>query len=155
MPLAPSTVPEVNTRLEGVPDRQDLLRRYRQTRRQTELLCRPLAIEDYCIQTMPDVSPPKWHIAHVSWFFETFLLLPFDSDYRLFHPCFDTLFNSYYVTHGQPFPRPQRGLLSRPTVAEIYHYRAYVDDAMIRLLTRATAAQWEGIRPRLQLGLNH
>ena len=84
-----------------------------------------------------------------------FLLLPFDSDYRLFHPRFDTLFNSYYVTHGQPFPRPQRGLLSRPTVAEIYRYRAHVDDAMTRLLARATAAQWEEIRPRLQLGLNH
>ncbi len=136
-------------------EREQLLEQYRQVRRQTEAICQPLVTEDYCIQTMPDVSPPKWHIAHVSWFFETFLLLPFDSDYRLFHPRFDTLFNSYYVTHGQPFPRPQRGLLSRPTVAEIYRYRAHVDDAMTRLLARATAAQWEEIRPRLQLGLNH
>ncbi|MFO1431426.1 MAG: ergothioneine biosynthesis protein EgtB [Candidatus Competibacteraceae bacterium] len=139
----------------GTAERDQLLEHYRQVRRQTEAICRPLLTEDYCIQTMPDVSPPKWHLAHVSWFFETFLLLPFDADYRLFHPRFDTLFNSYYVTHGQPFPRPQRGLLSRPAVAEIYDYRAYVDKAMIRLLTGATAARWEGIRPRLQLGLNH
>ena len=135
--------------------REPLLEQYRQVRRQSETICQPLATEDYCIQTMPDVSPPKWHIAHVSWFFETFLLLPFDSDYRLFHPRFDHLFNSYYVTHGQPFPRPQRGLLSRPTVAEIYRYRAYVDEAMTALLATLPEARWNDIRPRLLLGLHH
>jgi ergothioneine biosynthesis protein EgtB len=135
--------------------RKSLLEQYRQVRRQTETICQPLVTEDYCIQTMPDVSPPKWHIAHVSWFFETFLLLPFDPDYRLFHPRFDTLFNSYYVTHSQPFPRPQRGLLSRPTVAEIYRYRAYVDEAMTALLTTLPEARWNEIHPRLLLGLHH
>ncbi|MFO1432520.1 MAG: DinB family protein [Candidatus Competibacteraceae bacterium] len=136
-------------------DRESLLEQYRQVRQQTEAICQPLATEDYCIQTMPDVSPPRWHIAHVTWFFETFLLLPFDPAYRPFHPRFDSLFNSYYVTHSQPFPRPQRGLLSRPTVAEIYRYRAYVDEAMVRLLSQASAACWDELRPRLLLGLNH
>ncbi len=136
-------------------DRESLLEQCRQVRQQTETICQPLATEDYCIQTMPDVSPPRWHIAHVTWFFETFLLLPSEPNYRLFHPRFDSLFNSYYVTHSQPFPRPQRGLLSRPTVAEIYRYRAYVDEAMIRLLSQASAACWNELRPRLLLGLNH
>jgi ergothioneine biosynthesis protein EgtB len=136
-------------------DREALLDQYQQVRRETEALCRPLAIEDYCIQTMPDVSPPKWHIAHVSWFFETFLLLPFGPGYQVFHPRFDYLFNSYYVTHSQPFPRPQRGLLARPTVAEIYRYRAYVDEAMARLINTAPEAQWDAIRVRLVLGLQH
>jgi ergothioneine biosynthesis protein EgtB len=149
-----STLFSVNP-LSTADGRESLLKRYRQVRRQTETICQPLATEDYCIQTMPDVSPPKWHMAHVSWFFETFLLLPFDPDYRLFHPRFDTLFNSYYVTHSQPFPRPQRGLLSRPTVTEIYRYRAYVDEAMIALLARLPEAQWDEFRPRLLLGLHH
>ncbi len=137
------------------PDREAVLDRYRQVRRQTEALCHPLITEDYCIQTMPDVSPPKWHIAHVSWFFETFLLLPCCPGYQVFHPRFDYLFNSYYVTHSQPFPRPQRGLLARPTVAEIYHYRAHIDEAMVELITTVPEGQWDAIRARLLLGLQH
>ena len=85
--------------------RESLLEQYRQVRRQTETICQPLATEDYCIQTMPDVSPPKWHIAHVSWFFETFLLLPFDPDYRLFHPRFDYSFQ-LLLCHPQPALSP-------------------------------------------------
>jgi ergothioneine biosynthesis protein EgtB len=132
-----------------------LLAQYRQVRQRTEALCRPLATEDYCIQTMKDVSPAKWHIAHVSWFFETFLVIPFLPDYKVFHPHFDYLFNSYYETHGKPFPRPQRGLLSRPTVAEVYQYRAQVDDVMARLIVDLNPAHWEAFATRLILGMHH
>jgi ergothioneine biosynthesis protein EgtB len=101
------------------------------------------------------VSPPKWHLAHVSWFFETFLLLPFQRDYRVFHPRFDYLFNSYYETHGKPFPRPQRGLLSRPTVAEIYRYRAHVDAAMAEAIESVPESNRGTFAERLVLGLHH
>jgi ergothioneine biosynthesis protein EgtB len=104
---------------------------------------------------MADVSPPKWHLAHVTWFFETFLLLPFKSDYRVFHRSFDYLFNSYYETHGTPFPRPQRGLLSRPTVADVYRYRAHVDTAMAEAIESVSEADWATFAERLELGLNH
>lgn len=133
-----------------------LLLQYQEVRRQSEAICQPLAIEDYCIQTMPDVSPPKWHLAHVSWFFETFILLPFSQSYHPFHAQFDYLFNSYYETHNRPFPRPQRGLLSRPTVTDVYAYRAHVDEAITQLLTHGsdeTCAQ--EIKNRLILGLHH
>ena len=93
-----------------------LRERFRQVRPASAAICAPLAVEDHVLQGMPDVSPPKWHLAHVSWFFETFLLQPFLPGYRCVDARYDALFNSYYLTHGQPFPRAQRGLLSRPTV---------------------------------------
>ena len=99
--------------------RQALAPRYVAVRRATEELCRPLATEDYGLQAMADASPPKWHLAHTTWFFETFLLKPFLHSYSVFHPRFEYLFNSYYQTIGAQFPRPERGLLSRPTVAEV------------------------------------
>ena len=100
---------------------------YHQVRQLSEQLCHPLETEDYGVQTMPDVSPPKWHLGHTTWFFETFLLRPYLKDYEIFHPKFGYLFNSYYEAVGERHPRPQRGLLSRPTVAEVYRYRAYRD----------------------------
>lgn len=132
-----------------------LLLDYERIRKDSEHICAPLETEDYCIQTMPDVSPAKWHLAHTSWFFETFLLLPFAENYRCYNPAFDYLFNSYYLTHGQPFPRPARGLLSRPTVAEIHQYRAAVDEAMLEFITTATEMQWQKAEPLIVLGLNH
>jgi len=135
--------------------RDALLLNYEQIRHDSELICAPLETEDYCIQTMSDVSPAKWHLAHTSWFFETFLLLPFVKTYRCFNPVFDYLFNSYYLTHGQPFSRPARGLLSRPTVAEIHQYRAAVDEAMVELITTAAEMQWQELEPLIVLGLNH
>ena len=107
---------------------------YRTVRRCTEALCEPLASEDYVIQSMPDASPVKWHLAHTTWFFETFLLAPHLPGYRPFHPQFRSLFNSYYQGVGPRWPRPQRGLLSRPTVVEVFGYRAYVDKHVVRLL---------------------
>ncbi|MFW6350201.1 MAG: ergothioneine biosynthesis protein EgtB [Thiohalospira sp.] len=135
--------------------RAALAERYRRVRADSEAICAPLEVEDHCIQTMPDVSPPKWHLAHVSWFFETFLLRPFAADYRLFHPGFDHLFNSYYETVGSPYPRPERGLLSRPTVAEVMRYRAWVDTAMEALIAEADEGQLPEIARRVELGLQH
>ena len=135
--------------------RDALLNSYLQTRADTEQLCAPLETEDYCIQTMPDVSPAKWHLAHTSWFFETFLLLPFLPGYRCFNPAYDHLFNSYYLTHSQPFSRPARGMLSRPTVAEIYQYRAAIDAAMGHLIASLSGQQWCSAEHLIVLGLNH
>lgn len=140
---------------KSVSARESILDHYRRVRGDTEALCAPLAIEDFGVQTMPEVSPAKWHIAHTSWFFEAFVLARFAADYRVFHPAYDHLFNSYYVTHGQPFERPHRGLLSRPTVAEVYAYRRAVDDAMVALIEEAGAAAWRQIEPLVTLGLNH
>ena len=124
---------------------------YARVRRRSEALCEPLAIEDYGVQPIVDASPPKWHLAHTTWFFETFLLVPFVQDYRRFHPSFEYLFNSYYNGVGQPFPRPKRGNLSRPTVAEVLAYRRHVDAAMERLLVAEDAE----VQGRAELGLHH
>jgi ergothioneine biosynthesis protein EgtB len=104
---------------------------------------------------MPDVSPPKWHLAHTSWFFETFLLKPYLKGYREYHPDYVRLFNSYYEQVGEYQPRPQRGLLSRPTVKQIYTYREHVDAAMQQLLTQITHPEWKHIEFRSIIGLNH
>jgi ergothioneine biosynthesis protein EgtB len=113
-----------------------LLQQYLAVRRTTERLCEPLATEDYVVQAMPDASPAKWHLAHVSWFFETFLLRPHLPGYRPIEERYAVLFNSYYNGAGPQFARPARGHLSRPTVAEVYAYRAHVDKAMRALLER-------------------
>ena len=136
-------------------DLTSLLARYREVRRQSESICQPLATEDYCIQSMPDVSPPKWHLAHTSWFFETFILRRYAANYAVFHPRYDYLFNSYYETIGSPYPRARRGLLSRPTVADIYRYRAHVDAAIEDFLTRCPAAHAGMVCDRIVLGLHH
>jgi len=123
-------------------------------RRMTEELCEPLATEDYVVQSMPDVSPTKWHIAHVTWFFETLLLKPRVPGYRPFRPEFEVLFNSYYNSIGPQHPRAQRGLLTRPTVRELKQYRSHVDEAMTRLLG-GCSEDGDGIVEILELGLNH
>ncbi|QIK38024.1 ergothioneine biosynthesis protein EgtB [Caldichromatium japonicum] len=136
--------------------RSSLAQRYAQVRRFSETLCKPLAIEDYGLQVVVEASPPKWHLAHVSWFFETFLLRPFLSGYQVFHPRFEYLFNSYYEQTGTGFwPRPERGLLSRPTVAEVYDYRRHVDGAMERLIAQCPEADWPEVERRLLIGINH
>jgi ergothioneine biosynthesis protein EgtB len=101
---------------------------------------------------MPDVSPTKWHRAHTSWFFETFLLQPSVAGYRAFHPAFAYLFNSYYEGVGARYPRPQRGIVSRPGVAEVAEYRAYVDRAMTRLLGTGLTSELSDL---VELGLHH
>jgi ergothioneine biosynthesis protein EgtB len=134
---------------------KEWLRYYQRIRTATEAICAPLHKEDYMVQSMPDVSPPKWHIAHVSWFFEAFILKPYHPSYQILDPAYDYLFNSYYVTHGTPFPRPDRGMISRPTVDDVYRYRAHIDRAMEDLLNDPPRAHLQEILRRLQLGLPH
>jgi ergothioneine biosynthesis protein EgtB len=138
------------------PSRAERIDAYRRVRALSERLCEPLEVEDYVLQTVVETSPPKWHLAHVSWFFETFLLRSFLPDYRVFHERFDYLFNSYYEqTPSGYWPRPERGLLSRPTVAEVYDYRRHVDAAMERLIGDCPSSHWPLVAERLAIGLNH
>ncbi len=138
----------------GVPPfRDDPGAAYAAVRKATERLCEPLEIEDYGLQSMADASPVKWHIAHTTWFFETFVLGPYGAGYREFHPRFGYLFNSYYETVGRMHPRPQRGLLSRPTVAEVRRYRAHVDEHMQRWLASGAASDEQ--LAVVELGLHH
>lgn len=133
----------------------DLIERYRTVRARSEALCTPLQTEDYGLQTMENASPPKWHLAHVTWFFEMFILVPYAQQYRMLREEYAHLFNSYYETAGTFFPRPQRGMLSRPTVREVYDYRHHVDNALLELLANPPEQYAADIRQRLQLGLEH
>ena len=134
---------------------QYFVEQYQKVRRFSEQLCEPLVTEDYVIQSMPDVSPTKWHLAHVSWFFETFLLSPALPDYQSLHPQYAYLFNSYYNTLGERHCRPKRGLISRPTVKETYEYRRYVDEHVLDLLEKIDERQLAELAPIMILGLNH
>jgi ergothioneine biosynthesis protein EgtB len=136
-------------------DRHALAARYRATRQSTERLCAPLEPEDYQLQSMPDCSPPKWHLAHTTWFFETFLFQPHLPHFQPFHPLFGYLFNSYYDAVGDRWPRPARGLLSRPTIAAVYAYRHAIDARMLALLESADEGPFAEFAPVLELGLNH
>jgi len=136
-------------------NKESLTRYYSRVRADTEGLCEPLVTEDYGIQTIPEVSPPKWHLAHTAWFFETFLLIPYLPGYEAFNTEFSRLFNSYYDSIGYYHPRHERGLLSRPTVKQVYDYRAYVDKHMMRLLTDSHNVERQEIIRRTILGLNH
>ena len=138
-----------------VEARASLAHRYTSVRRVSEALCRPLAPDDYGLQAMSDVSPAKWHLAHSSWFFETFLLKSFLPNFQPFHAQFEFLFNSYYQQVGTPFARAQRGLLSRPTTEEIFRYRAHVDAAMLDLFSCASEALWPQVMARAALGCHH
>ena len=129
--------------------------RFAAIRQQTEALAAHLSPEDQAIQSMPDVSPTKWHLAHTSWFFETFLLGPLDPVYRAFDPAFAYLFNSYYEAVGPRHPRPERGLLSRPTVDAVAAYRDHVTAAMLRLIETAGEAVWQKAAPLIELGTHH
>jgi len=126
-----------------------------EARARTESLCVPLEIEDYVIQAGDSVSPPKWHLAHTTWFFETFILLPFLPDYRVYNKAYAHLFNSYYETAGTFFPRARRGLLSRPTVADIHRYRGHVDEALHALLNTLPTHSAHDILARIELGIEH
>src|SRR5688500_18423588 len=112
-----------------------LAERYAGVRRATEALCEGLTPEDCVVQSMPDASPIKWHLAHTSWFFETFILQSHKRDYQPLDPGYAFLFNSYYVHAGERHCRAQRGYISRPTLAEVYEYRRHVDAAVMQLLS--------------------
>jgi ergothioneine biosynthesis protein EgtB len=136
-------------------NRETLWSCYREVRRTTEALCAPLEIEDHVIQSMPDASPTKWHLAHTSWFFETFVLSPEDKGYRRFDTRYGFLFNSYYNAIGERIARDRRGLISRPTVADVYRYRAAIDERIESFLDRASDDVFERVRGTMILGLHH
>ena len=135
--------------------RELFIERYNTVRGFTEELCEQLENEDYIIQSMPDVSPTRWHLAHTSWFFETFILSPKLKNYKTPNDLYNYLFNSYYNAVGRQFPRPQRGLLSRPTVKEVFSYRHHVDVEMIRLFETLDGKQLSSLESIFTLGLNH
>ena len=130
----------------------DLLQYFKEVRTATEQLCEPLETEDYIPQPAVDVSPPKWNIAHTTWFFEEMILKPYAAGYKVFNPHFGFLFNSYYNSIGDRTRRDNRGDLSRPTVREVFAYRKYVDEQMNALLARDLSAE---VRDLVVLGLNH
>ncbi len=130
------------------------IKHYQKVRTRTEDLCKPLAIEDYGIQPIPETSPPKWHLAHTSWFFETFLLVPELPQYNRWNNLYEYLFNSYYHGVGPQWPRDQRGLLSRPTVSEVYEYRKRVDASMAEFLANPEHEE-EKLMQLVNVGLHH
>ncbi|MCF0075267.1 ergothioneine biosynthesis protein EgtB [Dyadobacter sp. CY261] len=134
---------------------QVLRERYEQVRRLTVDICQGLETEDYVVQPTADVSPPKWHLGHTTWFFETFVLKPHCPDYQPFSEDFDYVFNSYYETIGRRVVRTDRGNLSRPTVQKLFRYRDYVDERLYQLLELASTDLLTEISPNIELGINH
>lgn len=130
----------------------DLVNKYKEVRKYTKDICKPLHTEDYVVQPVVDVSPPKWHIGHVTWFFETFILKAFAPNYLEFNPRYNYVFNSYYETECARVIRTDRGNLSRPTVEEIYAYRKHVDEAMIKFLQNDISIEIEKL---IIIGFNH
>ncbi|HEY0177324.1 MAG TPA: ergothioneine biosynthesis protein EgtB, partial [Pedobacter sp.] len=129
-----------------------LWEKYSAVRAHSVLICSKLQKEDYVVQPVVDVSPPKWHLGHTTWFFETFILIPHAFAYQPFNPDYNYVFNSYYENIGARVIRTDRGNLSRPTVDEVFQYRAYVDEAMEKYLGGQLS---EEVKELLELGLNH
>lgn len=130
----------------------DLLQKFRETRLRSVKLCEPLETEDYVPQSVYYASPPKWNLAHTSWFFEEFILKSQLAGYKYFHPLYSYLFNSYYEGAGERTTRNERGTLSRPTVREVYNYRSYVDAHMEKLLKKGVGKE---VKDLVILGINH
>ncbi len=135
--------------------RAALLENFQQVRAHSLALAAPLSAEDQCVQSMPDTSPTKWHLAHTSWFFEAVVLQPHEPSYRPFDERFAFLFNSYYESLGPRHPRPQRGLLTRPSLEEVHAFRAHVDEAIADFTGHAGEQAWTAAAPLLELGLQH
>ncbi len=114
--------------------RKELISYFKRVRNTTEEICKPLEIEDFTIQPITDVSPPKWHLGHTSWFYEAVFLNELIANYKPFHPLYAYIFNSYYESFGNRVERPLRGTLSRPTVKEVLEYRRYITERMIELI---------------------
>lgn len=135
--------------------RKELINNYIKVRNFSNKLAEPLEIEDYVIQSMPDVSPTKWHLAHTSWFFETFILSKLNQGYESPFPQYNYLFNSYYVQVGERHSRPKRGLISRPTVEEVYEYRTYIDEQTTEFLETCDETTLANILYVIDTGIHH
>ncbi len=131
---------------------EDLITQYLHTRNKTIEICHPLEAEDYSAQPVEFVSPPKWHMAHTTWFFESFILHKFDANYQDFDPLFPFLFNSYYNNKGERVDRHRRGNCTRPTVRHILNYRKHVDEQIVSLLKSSSS---EELKDLITLGINH
>src|SRR5579863_9404889 len=138
---------------EGQRTAAGLLEQFKSMRRQTEFLTAPLSPEDHMVQSCPEASPAKWHLAHTTWFFETFLLSPYLKDYRPFHPQFRTLFNSYYNAVSAQPQKAIRNTFSRPSLEEVQKYRRHADDHMSGLL--ASGEPSEPVLKLIELGIHH
>ena len=136
----------------GTSGNEVIISKYQSVRRLTEKICGPLLDEDYVVQPVEDVSPPKWHLAHTSWFFETFILKKFHKNYKLFDPAFNFIFNSYYESIGNRLLRTHRGNLTRPSIDQIYSYRNYIDKYMLEVLDGKLNLE---LITFLELGLQH
>ena len=136
-----------------IPTSERVIKRFQRIRKQTELLCSPLQTEDYVVQPIVDVSPPKWHLGHSSWFFEQFVLIPRKKGYKLFHPDYAYLFNSYYESVGKRVMRTNRGNITRPAVEEVYKYRTYINEQMEAYLQEQKVPQ--EVQYIIELGLQH
>ena len=134
--------------------RDELIQAFKQVREHTTSLTASLSAEDMQIQSMPDASPAKWHLAHTTWFFETFILAKFQDGFEWHNPLYASLFNSYYNAMGEQFPRPKRGLISRPGLDEVQNYRNEITKKVVRLL-EACGDDFHEIAPLLVLGINH
>jgi len=150
-----NTARELPIRLENDRRRDELSELFGKVRGFSEALSEPLEPEDQVVQTMPDVSPTKWHLAHTTWFFEQFVVRAGLPDYRSPDDRYHHIFNSYYKAVGEPFPRPRRGLLSRPTVPEVSEYRRRVDEGVRAVLADASDESFEKLGPVIEVGLNH
>ncbi len=133
-------------------DQNSLKNLFLKTRQHTQDICKPLEIEDYVVQPITDVSPPKWHLAHTTWFFEQFVLVKYGEKYEEFHPDFAFLFNSYYNNLGERTLRQDRGFMTRPTVAKVYEYREYVTKEVANLLAHP---QTSDVLELIETGINH
>jgi ergothioneine biosynthesis protein EgtB len=133
---------------------ETLREHYQRVRARTEALAAPITAEDAQLQSMPDASPTKWHLGHTTWFFETFVLAR-SSEYQSFREEFKVLFNSYYNSVGSQHPRPNRGMLSRPSLDEVRRYRRAVDEDVDRFLSSASEAELEEVAPIVRLGVHH
>ncbi|MCP5051671.1 MAG: ergothioneine biosynthesis protein EgtB [bacterium] len=136
-------------------DRSDLAHYFATVRERTELICQPLEREDYVVQPVVDVSPPKWHLAHTTWFFEKLILEKYIPGYQPFHPTYFYLFNSYYQSLGERWERPARGHLSRPTVPEVYRYRQAITEKITDLINNIDDTHWNDFLDVAALGCNH
>jgi hypothetical protein len=159
MKLPEMTQPNGTSETQGIieikRERELLLKRFHEIRSFTEELVRPLKTEDFVIQIVEHASPAKWHLAHSSWFFEAFLLGKAIDEYQPVHPQYSYLFNSYYLQTGEPHCRNKRGNLSRPTVAEVFEYRQYVNERVTGFLQNCTDKEFDHWKSVLEVGLNH
>lgn len=136
-------------------NRAQLLEDFKRVREMSEELCRPLETEDFVVQTMEDISPPKWHLGHTTWFFEQVILESYCRSYQPYHSTFYFAFNSYYETFGARVERSSRGVQSRPTVAEIFDYRKTINSRIVELINSVEEKRWPELASLLELGLNH